>query len=178
MFTYPILGKGRKRGNRFPPECLESTHLSQGGLLAATEKRRRVSKQRLDLLDNRVGGRLANLGPGLVRLGRHALEDRGEDLGEEGVDEEADAGAAQGAVRGVGGREQVRGEGVGEELGDDGGFGDDLAVVRERGDEAAGVDLQVLFGAGFVEIDNLLFEGNVELGEGNVSTVGPCGISV
>jgi hypothetical protein len=42
---------------------------------------------------------------------------------------------------------------VGEELGHDRGFGDDFAVVGERGDEAAGVDGEVFRGAGDGEVD-------------------------
>lgn len=44
-------------------------------------------------------------------------------------------------------------EGVGEELGNDEGFGDDLVVVFEGGDKAAGVDGEVFGGARDGEVD-------------------------
>lgn len=67
----------------------------------------------------------------------------------------------------------MRGIRVGEELGDDGRFGDDLAVVGERGHEAAGVDLQVLGRARGAEVDDLLVKRDAELGEGDVCAVSP-----
>jgi hypothetical protein len=58
-------------------------------------------------------------------------------LAEECIDEEGDAGALQGAFNGVGGGKEVGWMRVCEELGDDSGLGDDVAVVGEGGDEAA-----------------------------------------
>jgi hypothetical protein len=61
----------------------------------------------------------------------------GQDLGDECIDEEGDVGALDRAFGGVGGRHEVGGVGVGEELGDDCGLGDYGAVVGDCGDEAA-----------------------------------------
>ena len=44
-------------------------------------------------------------------------------------------------------------EGVGEELGDDEGFGDDFVVIFEGGNEAAGVDGEVFRSTGDGEVD-------------------------
>lgn len=63
--------------------------------------------------------------------------------------------------------------GVGEELGDNGRLGDNLAVVGEGGNEAARVNLEVGLGARGVEVDDLLLEGEAELGEGDVGAVRP-----
>ena len=62
---------------------------------------------------------------------------------------------------------------VGEELRDNGRLGDDFAVVGDGGDETAGVDLQVFGGAGDAEVDDFFFEGEIELGEGDMSSVCP-----
>lgn len=66
-----------------------------------------------------------------------------EDLADKGVDKEGDLGALDGSLGGVGGRKQVRGVGVGQELGHDGGLGDDGAVVGDGGDEAALDELDI-----------------------------------
>jgi hypothetical protein len=60
-----------------------------------------------------------------------------EDFGDEGIDKERDVCALDCAGGGVGGRDEVRGVRVGEELGYDCGFGDYGAVVGDCGDEAA-----------------------------------------
>ena len=62
---------------------------------------------------------------------------------------------------------------ISEELRDDGGFRDDGAIVVERGDEAARVDLEVFSSAGHAEVYDLLLEREAQLGEGDVSSVCP-----
>lgn len=62
-----------------------------------------------------------------------------------------------------------------EELGDDGGLGDGLAVVDDGWDEAAGVDLQILWGSGCAEINDFLLDGETKFGEGDVCPVRDCG---
>lgn len=64
---------------------------------------------------------------------------------------------------------------IGEELGDDGGLGDGLAVVNDGWDEAAGVDLQVLWGSGCAEINDFLLDGETKFSEGDVCPVRDCG---
>jgi hypothetical protein len=69
-----------------------------------------------------------------------------EDLAEERIDKEVDARAVQGIVDGAGWREQVRRVGVGQEARHNAGFDDDLAIVREGGDQAAlEIQLALLF---------------------------------
>jgi hypothetical protein len=58
-------------------------------------------------------------------------------LGVPGVDEEVDARALERGVYVACGREEVRGVGVDEELGDDGGLGDDVVIELDGWDEAA-----------------------------------------
>lgn len=62
-----------------------------------------------------------------------------------------------------------------EELSDDGGLGDDLAIVDDGWDEAAGVDLQVFWRSGRVEINDFLPDGETKFGEGDVCPVRDCG---
>jgi hypothetical protein len=61
----------------------------------------------------------------------------GDDLAEECIDEEGQARAVQRVLCGAGCRQEVRGVCVGEELRDNAGLGDDVAVVREAGYQAA-----------------------------------------
>jgi len=139
------------------------THLGKSKPLGTPKERLRISKQRLDLLHQ---ARHSRLEPGLgvgVRLREYELLQVGLELAEEGVDEEGDAGAAQGALDGVGGGDQVGRVGVSQELGDDAGLGDDLVVEAQRGNQAAGVDLEVGLGARLVEVDQLLLVGDAEL---------------
>ncbi|CCF42471.1 hypothetical protein CH063_12459 [Colletotrichum higginsianum] len=84
-----------------------------------------------------------------------------------------DARAAQGGVLGARDGHEVGRVGVGEELGDDGGLGDDLAVVRDGRHQAARVDAEVLGRARHREVDDLLLERQAELGEGDVGAVSP-----
>ena len=99
-------------------------------------------QQRLDLLLHRLDHLLA-LQPLLVLV--LGFQDRVQerlDLGEVGVDEEIDLCSEQSSARrGVGGGEEMRGEGVGEELSDDAGLCDGgvdvFVVVFYRGDEAS-----------------------------------------
>jgi hypothetical protein len=58
------------------------------------------------------------------------------DLAEECIYEEGQACAVQRVVCRARCRDEVRGVCVGEELRDDAGLGDDVAVVRETGDQA------------------------------------------
>lgn len=67
----------------------------------------------------------------------------------------------------------MRGVGVGEEVGHYGGLSDDLAVVDERGHEAARVDLEVFRCARLREVDDLLLEWDAQLREGDVCAVSP-----
>lgn len=69
--------------------------------------------------------------------------------------------------------DQVRRVGIGKELSHDGRLGDNLAVVRERRDETAWVDLEVLGLARLGKIDNLLLKGDAQLSKGDVRTVSP-----
>jgi len=67
----------------------------------------------------------------------------------------------------------VRGVHISQELRDNGGFGDDFAVVGERGDEAAGVDGEVFGGAGDGEVDVHGFEFNADFFDSDLSAVSP-----
>jgi hypothetical protein len=69
------------------------------------------------------------------------LEPVAADFGEPGVDEEVDACAGQCGFGVAGGGEEVRWVCVGQEGGDDAGFGDDFAVEVDGWDEAALVSL-------------------------------------
>lgn len=124
-----------------PIHCPEipDTYLSQRKLARTPKERRRISKQRLNLLHNRIHKSLSSL---LLLLSRSPQDPKelAVDLGEEGVDEEVDACTLESAIRSGGWLEEVGGKGVDEKLGDDGGFGDDFVAVFEGGDEAAGVD--------------------------------------
>lgn len=149
--------------------------LGEGQPLAAAEEGCGVLQERLELLDDGGGEVLGGGGPLGGPLGGE-LEPvgRGRELRDVGVDEEVDPRAAEGAAGLARGGDEVGGVGVGEELGDDGGLGEDLAIVGERGDEAAGVDGEVGLGAGDGEVDDFLLKGDVELGEGDVGALGPC----
>jgi len=126
----------------FTAEYIESFHLCHGHPLASPKKRRRVVQQRLDLLLHRLDHLLALLPLLVLVLGFQDRVQERLDLGEIGVDEEIDFCSKQSSARrGVGGGEEMRGEGVGEELGDDAGLGDggvDVSVVVfDCGDEAS-----------------------------------------
>lgn len=124
-------------------------HLHQGQLLAAPEEgtaARLRRENRLDFLLDGGDKGLAGIGALVLARGTQGGDEMRLDLGEEGVDEEGDPGTLECAFGGVGGGEEVRGMGVGEELGDDGGFGHDFAVVGYAGDKAA------LWGEGVLEL--------------------------
>ncbi len=70
---------------------------------------------------------------------------------------------------------KVRRVRISEKLGNDGRFGNDLPVVGQAGNEAAGVDGQVLGSAGDREVNDFLLEGDTKLCKRNVSTMGPYG---
>jgi hypothetical protein len=157
------------------------THLRKRQLVAAPKERRRICQQRLQLLHRARDGRLLGLDRLLRRLG--APEHLGQvavELGREGVREEGDAGAAQRTAGLVGGRHEVRGDRVGEQVGDDAGLGDDLLVLADLDGrhEAARVDLEVPGLAGLGEVDDDLVVGELELVERDVCAVRPCGLSV
>jgi hypothetical protein len=115
------------------------TYLSQSELITTTEERTlalRISKKRFNLLHDT--GNQCLRGSIAVCLGGRS--DTGEEvwgnLAEECVDEEGQACAVQRVVCRPRSRKEVRGVCVGEELRDDAGLGDDVAVVRETGDQA------------------------------------------
>ena len=66
-----------------------------------------------------------------------------DDLAEEGIDEECESGSVQSVFNGTGRRQEVGWVGVGNELGDDAGLGDDVSVVRETRDQAALYDVGI-----------------------------------
>jgi hypothetical protein len=126
------------------------TCLSNSQLLAAPKEGIRVCQEGLDLL---LDSSHPLLGFSLLLLLRGCAEDgehEGADLGAPCVHEEVDARPDERRLRGtVGGWEQVRGEPVGKELRDDGGFGDYLifevgVAVFDRGHESALWVLRVL----------------------------------
>lgn len=136
-------------------------HFSKRERATPPKERARVGQQRLNLAGDgpdHVSEEVVALSVGFGRQRPHL---QALDLGEPRVDEEGDAGAGQRALGVVGrGREQVvGGVRVGQEGGDDGRLGEDGAVVRERWDEAARVDLQVCWRARGVEVDDFFFEG-------------------
>lgn len=124
-----------------PQQKRPRQHLHLGQLLRAVEERARARSSRVEQsLD------VILLDPGNDGLGCSGLffvggllgaEDERQELAEEGVDEEGDLGALDGAGFGIGGGQEVRGVCVCEELGDDAGFGDYGAIVRDCRDEAA-----------------------------------------
>ena len=58
-------------------------------------------------------------------------------------------------------------------MSDNRGFGDDGSVIRDGGDETAGVDSEVFRRSGHGEVDDFFFEGETEGREGDVGSVGP-----
>lgn len=99
-------------------------------------------QQRLNLPLQIPHHHLLNLRPFLLSLRSQRIKYLRVHLGEKGIDEEGDLGSQEGRGRGgVRGGEEVRGEGVGEELGDDGGFGeggcDESVGVGDGRDETA-----------------------------------------
>lgn len=171
-----IIKQGRKEEEReeerYDKGTKKATYLCKRQFLAAAEERLGISQQRFQLLDNQLNEFLAQLILFLVGHGI-GLDPEREGLGNERVGEEVDPGPAKGAAFFVGGRDKVGGMGVGEELGDDSGLGDDLAVVGKGGDEPAGVDLEVLGGAGHGKVNDFLLEVETQLGEGDVSAMSP-----
>lgn len=172
-----VLHSKRRASANGEKKSKQKTHLGKGKLLAAAKERPRVPQQGLDLLHHGGDGGLRH-GLGLLVAARgQELRDHAVDLGHVRVDEEGDARPAQGAARAAGrGQQGVRGRrvGVGQELRHDGRLGDDLAVVGQRGDEAARVNLEVPRVPGPVERDDDLLEGELELREGDVRAVRPC----
>lgn len=63
---------------------------------------------------------------------------------------------------------------VGEKLRDDRRLSDYLPVVEQGRDQAARVDLEVLWATRGIEVDDLLLEGDAEFGQSNVGTMSPC----
>lgn len=136
----------------------QDTYLSQSQPAAPPEKRIRILQQRLHLLNNRIHQLRAQLLLLLITRPKNR-KSQTINLAKEGIDEEVDPGALEGAAFFGAGFLEVGGVGVGEELRDDGGFGDDGSVVGNGGDEAAGVDLEIFGGAGDGEVDDLFFKG-------------------
>ena len=116
-------------------------NLRLGQLLRAPEKGPRARslrvQQSLDVILLDRGDDCLGCSGALCVCCLLSAEDKRPDLAGEGVDEEGDVGALDGAGFGVGGGEEVRGVCVCEELGDDAGFGDYGAIVRDCRDETA-----------------------------------------
>lgn len=116
----------------------EEKYLSQGQTVASTEEGTlAVLEQRLDFLHHGLGQLLRSSVSLLLRGGTDGGKEVWHNLAEEGVDEESDAGAVEGVFSGRRLGKEVRRVGVGQELGDNAGFGDDVAIVGEGGDETA-----------------------------------------
>lgn len=149
------------------------SHIGKSELVATAKERVRIGQQRLDMLDDLVDGDARPLlGLGLVRQAGQCEDVLGRDgdvcVGEEGV-----VGAAQGAFGGSRGRNQVVGLLVGQELGHNGGLDDDLAVEGDGGDQAAGVDGEVLGRAWDTQVNGLLLVWDAELEEDDLRAVRP-----
>lgn len=157
-----------------PDNKRPGNYLSQRQPLTPAQKRRRVRQQRLDLAHQPIHGVRHHLL--LVGLGARLEqpEQDGVELGPVRVDEEGHLRPAEGAGGGRRRRAEVRGGvDVGEELADDGGLDDDAVVEDEHGHEAARVERQEGGGPRAVDVDDALFEGDLELVEGDVCAVGP-----
>lgn len=139
-------------------EAKQNTHLSQSQLAAAPEERIRILQQRLQFLDNRIHQLHTQLLL-LLCTRSHNRKELALDLGNKRINEEVDLCALEGAAFFIACLLEVRRVGVGEELGYDGGFGDDGSVVADGWDKAAGIDGQIFLSAGDGEIDDLFLKG-------------------
>jgi len=172
------------------------SYLSQGQTVAAAEEGAlAVHEQRLDFLDDGLDELLRGSIPLLLRGGTDAGKEVRHNLADEGVDEEGHAGAVEGVLYGSRLGEEVGRMGVSQELGDNGGLGDDVAIVREGRDQTAlqqkewlaecleglprgcrrpyRVDLQVPRLTRLVQVDDDLLVLEPQLLEGDVSAMGP-----
>ena len=120
------------------------SHLGECELVAAVEEGRSVGEERLNLLDDAGGSVFDHLLAHRRRVGE--LEDMRLNLGRPRIREEVDPCPGESTLGVRRRRQEVGRVGVGQELGDDGGLGDDLSVVGDGGHQAAGVDLEVLGG--------------------------------
>lgn len=170
-----VLGQGKQSNDEWGCEdlVLVSSRLSaidvlsclcKGELIAAAEEGSCVLEKRLDLLDDTSKSIVSSLVDLVICL--RSVDSRGDmrlDLARVGISKEANPGSDQSpiAVRGRG-QKSVVGIGVYEELGDDGGLGDGLAIVDNGGNEASRVDLQILWGARSVQVNDLLLERKAE----------------
>jgi hypothetical protein len=115
------------------------TYLSQSELITTTEERTLalgISQKRFNLLHNTSNQLLRGSIAVSLRGRSDTSEEVRDNLAEECVDEEGQACAVQRVVCRARSRDEVRGVCIGEELRDDAGLGDDVAVVRETGDKA------------------------------------------
>jgi hypothetical protein len=165
----------------------QKIYLSERKTAGTAKERSSIWEQGFDLLGNSIGKSNTSI---LLLLSRDP-QDREEqrmDLCEVCINEEVDSSALQGSAGLRAGLHKVRRVGVYEELGDDGGFGDDFSIVGEWRDEAAGVNCQVFRCAGDGKINwNMLdiglnweggltddgFEFDTKLFEGNLSSMSP-----
>lgn len=107
-----------------------NTHLCQSQAVTASEERPlSFLQQRLNLLSHGTNQGLCRFVSLLSRGRAHAGPEVRNHLAKECIDEESQAGAVQGILGRVGWGQQVRRVGIGQELRDNGGFGDDVAVV-------------------------------------------------
>lgn len=149
------------------------SHLSLRELVTAAKEGVRIGEQRLNLLDEGFDGFLGDRVSLRVDLGRVEAKYHRVDLGDVRVNKPGNLRAAERAARRVGRREQVRRIGVGQELRDDGGLNDNLAVVRQRGNQPARVDLEVFGRARRVQVDRDLLKRELELLQDDVRPVRP-----
>lgn len=148
-------------------------YLSKRDLVTSSKVRARIRELWLDLLhqpSNRfLDGRLTLLlSFGRVQAIQLALEFR-----VEGIREQADPSTTERAAELIGGGDQMRRIPIDQELRNDTGLDEDLAVVRQRRDQATGVDLQVLGRPRGVQVDDDLLKGDLELFQDNMSPVRP-----
>ena len=149
------------------------THLGQSQLTSTTIKRSSVLQLRLHLLNNSIN-KFVPLNLLLLSLSRlqNPIKSR-IDLAEIRINEERNSGSLKGATF-LGARlEEVRRMSIGEELGDDSGFGDDGAVVADSGNETTGVDGEIFGGAGSAEVDDYFFIFEAQFRESDVCSMSP-----
>jgi hypothetical protein len=151
-------------------------YLCKGELIAPVKVRRRILKKRLNLLDDTSNSIVRSLISLLLRLGPiNSFSNMRLNLARVRIHEESHPRSRQRTVLVRRRGEEIVGIRIYEELSDDGGLGDDLAIVDDGWDEAAGVDLQVFWGSGGVEINDFFLEGETKFGEGDVCPVRDCG---
>lgn len=122
------------------PRRLENrTYLGQSELVTAPEERTlalSISKERFNFLHD-AGNQFLRLSIAVcLRGGPDIGSEVRDNLAEECIDEESQAGTVQRVICRAGRRQELRRVCVGKELRDDAGLGDDLAVVREAGNQA------------------------------------------